>query len=214
MFHIGVSLSSATEIHYNWFKDTTQLGLIYPLEYACVICERPTAIRMKNGRLHSENSPSVEYADGFCVYSLNGVRMKPEHVLTPAEKLKPKDILAETNADMRRELIRKIGLVRLTEHGKVLDTWNNYKLIDMAPVLGLNYSPFLLMKNPSVADTWHLEGVPRECKTVEHALNARKPKALREIPVDDKGEDWYQQGDVCIWPEKALSLKRLPIVIT
>ena len=70
------------------------------------------------------------------------------------------------------------------------------------------------MKNPSVPDTFHLEGVSVECKTVEQALHYRKPESMKKIPVSDDGECWYQQGDVCIYPADAITLKPHPTILT
>ena len=77
---------------------------------------------------------------------------------------------------------------------------------------------FLKMLNPSISTPdnpiWHLEGVPLTTKTVKGALHFRKPAAMRAIKVSATGEDWYQQGDVCVWPRTAESLKPLPVLLT
>ena len=70
------------------------------------------------------------------------------------------------------------------------------------------------MHNPSVPEVWHIEGVGNECKTVAEALHWRKPEAMRGIPVAEDGEDYYQQGDVVIWPKAAKKLKMFPKVLT
>jgi hypothetical protein len=129
---------------------------------------------MKNGRLHSSNSPSIEYADGLLtIYHLNGVKMKPEYVLTPADKIDTKTILKEQNVDVRRELIRKVGAMRLVSEGKVIQESGSYKLVDMSPIFtGIRYAPYLLMQNPSV-NAQHFEGVSPECHTIEQAINWR-----------------------------------------
>jgi hypothetical protein len=117
---------------------------------------------------------AVEYTDGWGWYALNGVIMKPEYVLTPAEKLQPDSVLKEPNVDIRRELIRKVGVQRMISYGKEIDAMGSYKLIDISPIFtGIRYAPYLLMKNPSLDDTWHLEGVDPECHTVQEAINWR-----------------------------------------
>ena len=77
---------------------------------------------------------------------------------------------------------------------------------------------FLKMLNPSISTPdnpiWHLEGVPLTTKTVKEALQFRKPAAMKAIKISATGEDWYQQGDVCVWPREAKSLKPLPILLT
>jgi hypothetical protein len=60
-----------------------------------------------------------------------------------------------------------------------------------------------------------MEGVPGDIETVEQAINFRKPVRLRAIPVDDKnGLDYYQQGDVVIWPKDAHAVKFFPKILT
>jgi len=186
-----------------------------PLKHICWVSERHNILRRDNdGRLHCADDIALAYPDGWGVYALHGVRMKPEYVLTPADKLDTEIILKEGNTEVRRELIRKVGIERIISKAKVVDNWNNYRLLDFAKFYDdESYVPFLLMVNPSTGGQ-HLERVSAECKTVEQALNWRKPEALQRIPVSDNGEDWYQQGDVCIWPEKAIIIKPLPIVIT
>ena len=187
-----------------------------PYKNICIYSHKPIACHWKGTQLHNENGMSVEYADGWGWYSLNGIKMKPEYVLTQADKLEPDIVLKEQDVDVRRELLRKVGVLRMSSYGKEIDKWYDYKLIDMSPIFtGIRYAPYLLMKNPSLDDTWHLEGVEPECKTVEDALHRHKPEEMRKIPIDDNnGEDWWQQGDVMIWPKQAISLKRHPIILT
>ena len=100
--------------------------------------------------------------------------MKPEHVLTPTNELSPETVLKEKSVDIRRELLRKIGVLKMKSKGIVVDTIGDYELIDMSPVFtGINYAPHLLMRNPSLPDTFHLEGVAPQCHTIEQAINWR-----------------------------------------
>jgi len=149
-------------------------GWYLPHRNICWVSERHNILNInKQGRLHCETGIALAYPDGWGIHALNGVRMKPEYVLTPADKITPQIILAEENVDQRRELIRKVGVGRLASCGKSVEKNNEYELIDMSPVFtGIQYAPHLLMKNPSV-DAWHLEGVGRECRTIEQALNWR-----------------------------------------
>jgi len=123
---------------------------------------------------------SVKYIDGFGCYSLNGVRTKAEYVLTPADKLKPGNVLKEKNVGMRRELIRKIGIHRMISYGKSIEKSDRYELVDMCELFeGINYAPFLLMKNPSI-DAVHLEGVHPDCRSIQQAINWRAGNINKE----------------------------------
>jgi len=100
--------------------------------------------------------------------------MKPEHVLTAAEKIEPKTVLAEANADVRRELIRKVGIERMLAQlpHKVLHKRGNYELLSVDLPQIANDIRYLKMLNPSVG-CWHLEGCDPACQTVEQAINWR-----------------------------------------
>jgi len=155
------------------YLKTSDFSLIYPFEDFCVISEKPVNIKMKNMVLHNDKGAVVQYADGFSVYSLNGVRVPRELVETPAEKLDPQLVVKETNAEVRREIVRKIGVERICQKlgAKVLDKKGNYELLNLN--LGENrIRPYLKMLNPSVG-TYHIEGVAPDIKTVEQALNWR-----------------------------------------
>jgi hypothetical protein len=100
--------------------------------------------------------------------------MKLEYVMTPSEQLSPDTVLKEKSVDVRRELLRKIGVQRMKDYGKTIEQAGDYSLIDMASVFaGTPYAPHLLMLNPSIPDTWHLEGVSPECHSIQQAINWR-----------------------------------------
>src|SRR6185436_10480475 len=90
-----------------------QAGYSICFEKLAFIGARPLTIARSGTRLHRENGPAVEYPDGFALYALNGIRMKEAYVMTASEHLDPSTVLQETNADQRRELIRKIGIERM-----------------------------------------------------------------------------------------------------
>jgi hypothetical protein len=103
--------------------------------------------------------------------------MDPEWVLTPAERIDPDLALRETNADRRRELIRKVGIERMLSKlpHKSLDKRGNYELLSIDLPNIASDVRYLKMLNPSVG-CWHLEAInQRECPTatVEASLNWR-----------------------------------------
>lgn len=100
--------------------------------------------------------------------------MKEKDVMTPAEKIDPKEILKRENVDERRELIRKVGIERMLSvlKNKELDKKGDYCLLSVELSETIKDARYLKMKNPSIG-IWHLEGVARECNTVQDALNWR-----------------------------------------
>ena len=89
------------------------IGWWMPFDDKVLCSEKPSIISMLEGRLHSEVGPALAWSDNTALYFLNGIRMKEEYVMTPAEKLPAKVILDEKNVEVRRELVRKIGLEKM-----------------------------------------------------------------------------------------------------
>ena len=164
------------------YKETAKLGPIYPIENFCIVSAKPKHIHLANGRLHNAQGPAVEYTD-MPVWALNGVRVPEDIVITPAEKMDPKIILSTTNAEVRREIVRKIGIERVIVKlgAKSLDKSADgvYEMLDINLGDG-RVRPYLKMRNPSI-NTWHVEGVHPDCRTVAAALQWRNQSA--EAPV-------------------------------
>jgi len=125
--------------------------------------------------LHCATGPAIETRTGYKMYFLNGVRVPKYIVETPAEKLDCRLVLKEKNVEVRREIVRKIGVERLIVKlgaksiDKSLD--GMYELLDVNIGDG-RYRPYLKMRNPSIK-TWHVEGVHPKCRTVKQALKWR-----------------------------------------
>jgi hypothetical protein len=138
-----------------------------------ILSEKPTEVhRNERGQLHNFNGPAIKWADGYELYRFNGVRLDNKEQYA---KLKPKQFTKEIftkeeNADVRRELIRKIGNERLLNilDYKVLDKMDEYELINFDIGDG-RVRPFLKMKC-ATTDNVHIEGVKPEITKVEEAL--------------------------------------------
>ena len=104
-------------------------------------------------------------------------------VMTLAEKLELNRIFEIKNAEVRREFVRKVGIDRLKNAGKLIEESNGYKLIDLGGLLlRQTYAPYLVMENPSLKGIYHAEGVHPQCKMVRQALNWRnQTKEMPEI---------------------------------
>jgi hypothetical protein len=169
---------------YHVLKNCVGFGPVWPLGSLCIASIRPSVIRMKNGLLHADGSPSVEYLDGTKCYSLNGIPVKDWHAMTLPEKIDPKQVLAEENADIRRELIRKLGIDRMLAvlPNKMLSKRGNYEVYSIDLGEGARDARYLKMLNPSIG-VFHLEGIDPSCGTVEHALNWRNQNRFTDAEV-------------------------------
>jgi len=157
-----------------------EIHFIIPYKKIVFISEKPIAIHWKDKLLHHEKGPAIEYKDGYVVWSLNGVRVTKELVKTPANKLDPKLLLKEKNAEIRREIVRKIGIERICQKlkTKTLDLLpeqifnglkTDYELLQLEIPEMNRPATYLKMLNPSIG-TYHLEGVPPDIETCQQAI--------------------------------------------
>lgn len=174
-YMISIGVQNIPEIT-KYYLETSKVGMIFPLDNCIVVCQKPTVVKKNASGLHCENGPALSYGDNGVSewYYLNGVNMKKEQVMTPAEQMDVRSILSETNAEVRRELIRKIGIGRFLEicNHKVLDVMGDYELLSIELSTEVPDARYLKMTNPSVG-CFHVEAVAPECDTVQKAINWR-----------------------------------------
>ena len=177
---LGIELPDDVIKTHRLLEKTQRLGNVYPLDDICIVSQRPVKMEFVDKKLHCEDGPSIEYADGFRVYSLNGVRVPEWLAMTKWDKLDPKEFAKIKNVEIRREFVRKIGMERLILKlgGEVIDKQDDYELIliDLKGETGV--WPYLKMKNPSIG-VWHVECVGKDCKTVDQALEFRNQSKLK-----------------------------------
>jgi hypothetical protein len=128
-------------------------------------------LKIEAGRLHSTDGPAINWPDSEPQYFfLNDVNVPQEIVTTPARALDPRLILREQNGEVRREIVRKIGIERTCQelNAECLDSAGDYELL-LLDLQDGRLRPFLKMKNPSIG-VYHIEGVAPECRTVAQAL--------------------------------------------
>jgi hypothetical protein len=80
-------------------------GWALPHKNLCWIAERHTTLnRDERGLLHSLRGPACVYPDGWGIYAVHGVRVKPEIIEKP-HLITTKQIDQETNAEIKRVMI-------------------------------------------------------------------------------------------------------------
>ena len=87
---------------------------------------KPVEIHMVDGQLHNDNGPSILFADGFSVYSINGYRVTEKIVMRP-EDITVKEIHSETNADIQTIMVDRFGWERYIQEtgAELLDSRKN-----------------------------------------------------------------------------------------
>ena len=160
-------------LNWNYYFNTHVLSLCYPLDNICVLSQHFNSVSMKSGVLHNEHGPAISYAGNWDIYVLNGVCV-PEWLVKKAwNDIDSKLLLKEADAEVRREIVRKIGIEKICYDlsAKVIDGQADYELLLLDLGDGRR-RPYLKMKNPSIG-VFHIEGVHPDCQTVEQALNFR-----------------------------------------
>lgn len=187
---VGVEIDAELLKKYKVWERTSAIWGIYPLEGLTVICEKPTVYKTnEEGVIHCDGGPAIVF-DGlgdFRIFALNGTRVPEYLAVTPSHQIDLEMYNKETNADVKGEFVRKVGIEQFLTMGKKLDTYENYdqedhtwwwkseyELWDMAcmfPALE-GVRGYLKMRNPTT-QIWHLEAVKPGITTLQEAIADR-----------------------------------------
>lgn len=210
---LGIELTPRIE---PFFEIAKTCGWWAMYEGMVVFQHRHEEVHIKDGKLHRDGGPAIRYRDGFSMWSLNGVSVPQWLAETPTEKIKVEQINRLKNAQQRAEAISKFGIDRYVykSGAKVIDTEEPMYQILEVPWHDGTKKRYLKMKNPSVDELWHVEGVGDEVNVIDEAIEWRLPDKFRGMKVSDDGCDWHQQGDVVFFPKGATCRKPRPTVLT
>jgi len=175
------------EIFNIWYDLACSCGWCYTFENIVFVCEKPCELHINDeGMLHKDGGMVLKYSDGYGIYMLNGVKVPEYLAVTPEANLELDFFKKEKNVDVKAEFIRKYGISRMKDMGKKVDSYKNYshdewwvkseyELIDMSTLFtSVKYAPHLLMRNQTIKELYHLEGVGPECKTLDQAIKWRE----------------------------------------
>jgi hypothetical protein len=97
--------------NFNRYAEHIKTGIAYSLyfEGLAIISRRPEHIKRDDFyRLHCSDGPAVAWKDGFGQYFWHGIPMSQVLIETP-EKITKEDLIKETNAEVRRAMMEKLG---------------------------------------------------------------------------------------------------------
>lgn len=173
---------------YNIWESTTKLGLIFPLEKVAIVSQKPTVVKLNDEtprRTHCDGGPAISYAGrgDFNIYILNGVRVPKWLAVNHSASIELERYNELTNADVKMEFVRKVGVERMISMGKKIDSYekyndewwdkSEYELYDMAKIfIGVPYAPHLKMLNQTTK-VWHVEAVSPTCRNLAQAIEER-----------------------------------------
>jgi hypothetical protein len=140
------------------------------LDGICFVIPMPTKVNIdEQKRLHSENSPVVEWVDGYKVYAWHGT-IVPEQWIMETDSITKEDFISEKNVEKRRCLQEILGNDRIM---KLLDV----ELIDSAKETTTSGDGELITKSISLFKTKESDSLTKECM---YFLNVTDPSTDRE----------------------------------
>ena len=165
-------------------------GWWIPYRDVCVIQDRPSVIQLNDqGRIHCEHGPAISYRSGLLdIYAIHGVRV-PRQVVMEPETLTVQQIKAESNAEIRRIMIDRLGVTRYAEqtHATVVDRdfVSRFPGDDMPMPRALlvldDKSKWLVGTDGSTHRVYHMP-VPdsvSSCKAAHEAISGRPDSAIK-----------------------------------
>jgi hypothetical protein len=163
-------------------------GWWLPCEKICFISERHNILKMLDKQLHCDGGPALQYPDGWSIWALNGVRVSQEIAETLWNELDPRLILSEKNAEVRREIVRKIGIEKVCHdlNATAIESGTDQTGLP-CELISLNLGdgrkrPYIKLINPSIG-TYHIEGVHPDCDTLEKAFKFRNGTSEKPIII-------------------------------
>jgi len=170
-----------------------ECGWIFPCENICLVCDRPLHLRFDSANeLHAEGEPAIAFADGYSLYFHHGVKLPEKYGKVHSDLWQAEWLLSESNAELRRVLIERIGYDRICCELQAvkLDTWQEYTLlkIDNADV-----EPIYLLKMTCPSTGFiHALRVPPEVRSSSRASLTAK-EAIRWVNWDIDPEEFSVQ---------------------
>ncbi|MEG4069688.1 leucine-rich repeat domain-containing protein [Microcoleus sp. Pol11C2] len=148
-----------------------ECGWIFMFHNVCYVCSRPTQLYLDSEyRLHAEGESAIAFADGYSLYFHHGVILPKKYGKVHPDLWQAEWLLSESNAELRRVLIERIGYDRICQQLQAveLDSWQEYTLlkIDNADV-----EPIYLLKM-TCPSTGHIHAlrVPPDVTSAKEAI--------------------------------------------
>ncbi len=174
---VGIAKIDAADQYIAYLQSGVHYAVM--LRGVAVLCGPPEYIhRDAEGRLHDAEGPAIRWRDGYTLHAWHGVRV-PGKIIEAPEQLTRGDLLKETNAEVRRVMMERLGSDRFAEmldlveihreeygHPEMRQTVILLRTKDPDPVAG-EHIQFVRVVCPSTGRVYHLCVPP----TIEDALS-------------------------------------------
>jgi len=104
-------------------------GWWFAFEHIAVMTDKPCLLkRDEQGELHCEDGPALQYPDDEALYAVHGV-VVPEEVIVKKDDITLEQIVAETNAEIRRVMTEVAPWGKLVQQADIIDTDNDLLML-------------------------------------------------------------------------------------
>jgi hypothetical protein len=158
------------QIYETFKKITSNLSVIFPYKDICIVCQNPIYCGWDDqGRIHCEDGPAVKYADGYCLWMLEGY-LVPESLVIKPKKQNIEEITNEQNEEIKRIKINRYGWAKyLSEaNAEILDIATPNNGAWMESLMKCDGFTVLCTFDPSTGRPYSLEVAP-DITTCEQA---------------------------------------------
>lgn len=135
----------------------------------CVVSMNPVELHFQGDDLHNEEGPAVRFSDGYCVWSIDGVRVNQTIVECP-ETLTADIIDAYDNEEVRRIAIERYTWIKYLgeRNAQVIETADNPIEGTLESLMSTDRDTVFVGACPSTGRTYAMQ-VDRDIKTIEEA---------------------------------------------
>jgi hypothetical protein len=185
--YIGVKFDDKI---YSLFMDfVSNIGFSIAYKGIIFISETPTKISWENNMLHSDNGKSVEYADGYGIYTLRGVSFNNDVELYQkivSKTITGKEVMQIQDVDKRAIAISMLSPEEMIKQLKMvlIDTGSEgTKLYECKDFMGTGETEYAMLMTDWSTPRQFIEFVPPEIGKKKDAVFAQA--SAYGIPVED-----------------------------
>ena len=155
-----------------WADVSKSTSWWWPYSNGIVAAERPSRIRRDGDLLHSDDSPAVEFRDGWQHWAIDGITVDEQIVMSPGSQT-VEQINGDENEERRRIRIERFGVLRYVESSgsKVVETRKNEVENTYEILVETLHGQRLMTHCPSTGRRYFLS-VPDRVETCEQAQRA------------------------------------------
>ncbi|MDE2101908.1 MAG: hypothetical protein KGL39_31975 [Patescibacteria group bacterium] len=143
----------------------------------CMVSDRPKVLKIDSQNLpHCEDGPFCEWRDGSKIWAYHGVFV-PGWIIERPEQITPEKIQNESNAEIRRVMMEKMGLRRYILESKavVLDR-DDHEINWKRALLKVKEDVILFVADPSTGRNYPIQVDPsiKTCEQADHWMYRRR----------------------------------------